>query len=123
VQLAAPVEHRCALTVHKPSVPIVLLPSPLAVLVHGFGAFGGQWRFNLAPLAEAGYTVYAPTLPGFGRSEKAALQYWLPDVHTCACFYCAHVPERACQYVKHTPCRLRADRTVNSCPRAEHVQT
>jgi pimeloyl-ACP methyl ester carboxylesterase len=45
------------------------------VLVHGFGAFGDQWRFNLAPLAEAGYTVYAPTLPGFGRSEKAALQY------------------------------------------------
>lgn len=46
-----------------------------AVLVHGFGAFGDQWRFNLAPLAEAGFTVYAPTLPGFGRSEKAALQY------------------------------------------------
>jgi pimeloyl-ACP methyl ester carboxylesterase len=45
------------------------------VLVHGFGAFGDQWRFNLGPLAEAGYTVYAPTLPGFGRSEKAALQY------------------------------------------------
>lgn len=46
-----------------------------AVLVHGFGAFGDQWRFNLGPLAAAGYTVYAPTLPGFGRSEKAALQY------------------------------------------------
>lgn len=46
-----------------------------AVLIHGFGAFGDQWRFNLGPLSEAGYTVYAPTLPGFGRSEKAALQY------------------------------------------------
>jgi len=28
---------------------------PPLVLVHGFGAFGDQWRFNLAPLAEAGY--------------------------------------------------------------------
>jgi pimeloyl-ACP methyl ester carboxylesterase len=45
------------------------------VLVHGFGAFGDQWRYNLAPLADAGYRVFAPTLPGFGRSEKAALQY------------------------------------------------
>jgi pimeloyl-ACP methyl ester carboxylesterase len=55
-------------------IPSVYLPL-CAVLVHGFGAFGDQWRFNLGPLAEAGYTVYAPTLPGFGRSEKAALQY------------------------------------------------
>ncbi|KAF6257981.1 Alpha/Beta hydrolase protein [Scenedesmus sp. NREL 46B-D3] len=38
--------------------------APAIVLVHGFGAFGDQWRFNLAPLAEAGYRV-----------EKAALQY------------------------------------------------
>jgi pimeloyl-ACP methyl ester carboxylesterase len=49
--------------------------APALVLIHGFGAFGDQWRGNLAPLAEAGYRVYAPTLPGFGRSEKAALQY------------------------------------------------
>uniref|UniRef100_A0A383VQC0 Photolyase/cryptochrome alpha/beta domain-containing protein n=1 Tax=Tetradesmus obliquus TaxID=3088 RepID=A0A383VQC0_TETOB len=49
--------------------------APAIVLVHGFGAFGDQWRFNLGPLSEAGYRVFAPTLPGFGRSEKAALQY------------------------------------------------
>jgi pimeloyl-ACP methyl ester carboxylesterase len=49
--------------------------APSLVLVHGFGAFGDQWRYNLAPLADAGYRVFAPTLPGFGRSEKAALQY------------------------------------------------
>jgi pimeloyl-ACP methyl ester carboxylesterase len=49
--------------------------APALLLVHGFGAFGDQWRGNMAALAAAGYSVYAPTLPGFGRSEKAALTY------------------------------------------------
>ncbi|BDA47584.1 probable pheophytinase, chloroplastic at C-terminar half [Coccomyxa sp. Obi] len=49
--------------------------APALLLVHGFGAFGEQWRGQLAPLAAAGYQVYAPTLPGFGRSEKPALAY------------------------------------------------
>jgi hypothetical protein len=49
--------------------------APAILLVHGFGAFGDQWRFNLAPLAAAGYRVFAPTLPGFGRSEKAPVAY------------------------------------------------
>lgn len=48
---------------------------PAILLVHGFGAFGDQWRGNLEPLAAAGYRVYAPTFPGFGRSEKQALPY------------------------------------------------
>ena len=41
----------------------------------GFGAFGDQWRGNISALAAAGFRVYAPTLPGFGRSEKAAVLY------------------------------------------------
>jgi hypothetical protein len=49
--------------------------APAVLLVHGFGAFGDQWRDNLSALAAAGYRVYAPTLPGFGRSEKAAIGY------------------------------------------------
>ena len=49
--------------------------APAILLLHGFGAFGDQWRGNLKPLARKGYRVFAPTLPGFGRSEKAALQY------------------------------------------------
>jgi pimeloyl-ACP methyl ester carboxylesterase len=49
--------------------------APALLLIHGFGAFGDQWRGNMAALAAAGYSVYAPTLPGFGRSEKAALTY------------------------------------------------
>jgi len=42
------------------------------VLVHGLGGRAEDWR-NLAPrLARAGYRVYMPDLPGFGRSERPA---------------------------------------------------
>ena len=40
------------------------------LLIHGFGAFGEHYRGASAALARMGYTVYAPTLPGYGRSEK-----------------------------------------------------
>jgi len=42
------------------------------VLVHGFGAMGEHWRGQLGAL---GCRVWAPSLPGFGRSEKAAFPY------------------------------------------------
>jgi pimeloyl-ACP methyl ester carboxylesterase len=42
------------------------------VLVHGLGGRAEDWR-NLAPaLVRAGYRVYMPDLPGFGRSERPA---------------------------------------------------
>jgi len=45
---------------------------PVAVLVHGLGGRSEDWT-KLAPyLAKAGYRVYLPDLPGFGRSEKPA---------------------------------------------------
>ena len=59
--------------VAEPSRP--LAGAPALLLVHGFGAFGDQWRGSLPGLAAAGYQVWAPTLPGFGRSEKAAVAY------------------------------------------------
>jgi pimeloyl-ACP methyl ester carboxylesterase len=40
------------------------------VLVHGFGASSFSWRNNLNPIAEAGFTVYAPDMRGFGLSDK-----------------------------------------------------
>ena len=40
------------------------------LLVHGFGAFGEHYRDAASSLARRGFTVYAPTLPGYGRSEK-----------------------------------------------------
>lgn len=48
---------------------------PAIVLVHGFGAFGEHWRRNVRELADKGFDVYAPTFPGYGRSEKMSLQY------------------------------------------------
>jgi pimeloyl-ACP methyl ester carboxylesterase len=47
------------------------------VLIHGFGASIGHWRKNIAPLAAAGYRVYALDLLGFGASDKPVLDYSL----------------------------------------------
>lgn len=45
---------------------------PVVVLVHGLGGHADDWR-NLAPyLVKAGYRVYLPDLPGYGRSERPA---------------------------------------------------
>lgn len=42
------------------------------VLIHGLGGRAEDWR-DLAPaLVKAGYRVYTPDLPGYGRSEKPA---------------------------------------------------
>jgi pimeloyl-ACP methyl ester carboxylesterase len=42
------------------------------VLVHGLGGRAGEWH-NLMPYLEyAGFRIYAPDLPGFGRSEQPA---------------------------------------------------
>ncbi len=50
--------------------------SPI-VLVHGLGtSASSEWRFNLEALA-AQHRVYAIDLPGFGGSEKPALDYSL----------------------------------------------
>jgi len=53
---------------------------PAVVLVHGLGGRGEDW-LNLAPwLAKAGFRVYLPDLPGYGRSEKPAdFSYSVPD--------------------------------------------
>lgn len=46
------------------------------VLAHGFGASSFSWRANLRPIADAGYTVYALDLRGFGLSDKS----WAGDM-------------------------------------------
>lgn len=40
------------------------------VLVHGVGARADRWRRNVDPLAEAGWHVHAPDLPGHGLAQK-----------------------------------------------------
>ncbi len=48
------------------------------LLIHGLGSSGYiEWRFNLRHLA-LHHRVYAPDLPGFGRSEKPPARYGVP---------------------------------------------
>lgn len=45
---------------------------PLVLLVHGFPESWYSWRHQFAPLAAAGYTVAAPDMRGYGKSDKPA---------------------------------------------------
>ena len=45
---------------------------PTVVLVHGLGGHAEEWLNLTAYLVKAGYRVYLPDLPGYGRSEKPA---------------------------------------------------
>ena len=44
----------------------------MVVLVHGLGGNAEEWRNLASWLVKAGYRVYLPDLPGFGRSEQPA---------------------------------------------------
>jgi pimeloyl-ACP methyl ester carboxylesterase len=44
----------------------------VVVLVHGLGGNAEEWRNLASWLVNAGYRVYLPDLPGFGRSEQPA---------------------------------------------------
>lgn len=43
---------------------------PLVVLLHGFPENWWSWRYQLQPLAEAGFRVIAPDLRGYGETDK-----------------------------------------------------
>lgn len=43
---------------------------PLVTLLHGFPEHWREWRLVMPALADAGYTVIAPDLRGFGYSDK-----------------------------------------------------
>jgi pimeloyl-ACP methyl ester carboxylesterase len=45
---------------------------PPVVLVHGLGGRAEEWLDFSHDLVKAGYRVYLPDLPGYGRSEKPA---------------------------------------------------
>lgn len=42
------------------------------VLLHGFPDSGRLWRYQVAPLVDAGFQVIVPDLRGFGSSDKPA---------------------------------------------------
>jgi pimeloyl-ACP methyl ester carboxylesterase len=53
---------------------------PPVVLVHGLGGRAEEWLDFAHHLVKAGYRVYLPDLPGYGRSEKpATFSYSVPD--------------------------------------------
>lgn len=64
------------------------------LLIHGFGACLGHWRFNIPVLAEAGYQVYALDLLGFGKASKPNLEYslelWQEQIEA---FWAAHIQQ------------------------------
>ena len=48
------------------------------LFIHGLGSSGYmEWRFNLEPAAVR-HRVFAPDLPGFGRTEKPRARYGIP---------------------------------------------
>ena len=48
------------------------------LFVHGLGSSGYmEWRYNLRPVA-ARHRVFAPDLPGYGRTEKPRTRYTIP---------------------------------------------
>jgi pimeloyl-ACP methyl ester carboxylesterase len=52
--------------------------APPVVFVHGLGSSGYiEWRFNLPDIAR-NHRVFAPDLPGFGKSPKPSLPYGVP---------------------------------------------
>lgn len=52
--------------------------SPPVLFVHGLGSAGYlEWRFNLPVIARS-HSVFAPDLPGFGRSEQPVDGYGIP---------------------------------------------
>ncbi|MCD6507406.1 alpha/beta fold hydrolase [Candidatus Poribacteria bacterium] len=52
------------------------------VLLHGLGVFAESWLYNIPVLAKR-FSVYAPDLIGFGRSDKPRIKY---DVETFDAF-------------------------------------
>jgi len=51
---------------------------PAVVFIHGLGSSGYmEWRRNLEPAATS-HRVYAPDLPGYGRTDKPRVRYTVP---------------------------------------------
>lgn len=56
---------------------------PFVLLLHGFPELAYSWRYQLAALGAAGYTVVAPDLPGYGRSDKPDVTYDCEWINAC----------------------------------------
>jgi pimeloyl-ACP methyl ester carboxylesterase len=55
---------------------------PAVVLIHGGASDARDWLDTIATLSER-FTIYAPDLPGFGKSERDKEGYYLSDFSDC----------------------------------------
>jgi pimeloyl-ACP methyl ester carboxylesterase len=65
------------------------------LLVHGLGARGEDWRAMIPAMAKAGFHVYVPDLPGYGRSSKptdASYSIAMEEAAVVAFAQAVHVP-------------------------------
>jgi pimeloyl-ACP methyl ester carboxylesterase len=51
---------------------VVAGAGPLVILMHGWPELGLSWRHQMTALAQAGYTVAAPDMRGYGLSSRPA---------------------------------------------------
>jgi len=95
-----PFEHRTD-TVGSLRMHYVLEGSgPLVVLLHGFPEFWWSWRFQIAPLAAAGYRVVAPDLRGYNETERTG-PYDLDTLSGDIASLIAHLGESRATIVGH----------------------
>ena len=68
--LPATVEHR---TVNRLQLECAVAGNPgqpLVILLHGFPDIWQTWRYQIGPLAAAGFRVLAPNQRGYGKSSR-----------------------------------------------------
>ncbi|SDE20351.1 alpha/beta fold hydrolase [Kordiimonas lacus] len=57
------------LAVYRAGPDVTQASPPPVVLMHGFPEVAYSWRAQMQALADAGYPVFAPDMPGFGASS------------------------------------------------------
>lgn len=75
---------------------------PPVVLVHGLGVSADYWIRNAIPIAGAGFSVYAPDLPGFGRTPGPARGLTIPEQAAAIAAWTAAMGIGAAVYVGHS---------------------
>jgi pimeloyl-ACP methyl ester carboxylesterase len=73
---------------------------PVVLLLHGFPESWWSWRYQLEPLAQAGYRVIAPDLRGYGETDKQG-PYDLDTLTTDVCELVASLGVQRVKLVGH----------------------
>lgn len=73
---------------------------PLVVLLHGFPESWWSWRYQVQPLADAGFRVVVPDLRGYGETDKAG-PYDLDTIAGDVCNLVTALGEKRVKIVGH----------------------